>query len=80
MTKIKLVMMNEHTLGYIFPEQPESLHVLHSSVLRGSTLPNDGQSVTIGGNDNIRLASEKDFHDLGVMMNGYRSDDYEYMV
>ena len=78
--KIQLVVMNEHTLGYIFPEQPQSLHILHSSVLRGSTLPNDGQSVTIGSGDDIRLASEQDFNDFGVMMNGYKSDDYEYMV
>jgi hypothetical protein len=68
--KIQLVVMNEHTLGYIFPEQPQSLHILQSSVLRGSTLPNDGQSVVIGSGDTVRLASQQDFNDFRVVMDG----------
>lgn len=78
--KIKLVVMNEHTLGYIFPEQPKYLHILHASILKGSTFPNDGQSVYIGRGATIRLASEQDFNDFRVVMNGYKSDEYEYMV
>lgn len=78
MKKIKLVVMNEHTLGYIFPEQPKYVHILHASILKGSTFPNDGQSVYIGTSDQIRLASESDFNDFRTLMNGYKSNNYEY--
>lgn len=75
--KIKLVVVDENTLGYIFPEQPNSIHVLRPSRLRGSHYP-DFQSITHHGKS-IRLASEKDFEDYRVVFDGYKnSPEYEY--
>jgi hypothetical protein len=80
MNKIKLVVMNEHTLGYVFPEQPKYLHTLHSSILKGSTYPNDGQSIYIGTSDKIRLASLVDFNEFRVSMKGYNDTEYEFIA
>lgn len=78
--KIKLVVADEHTLGYIIPET-NSLGVLHSSILRGSPLGNDQVMAAkpLGIFSKIRPASEKDFDDYGVMFDGYKnSGEYEY--
>ncbi|MEM6863573.1 MAG: hypothetical protein AAF575_00260 [Bacteroidota bacterium] len=75
--RIKLVVVDENTLGYIFSEQPNSIHVLRPSRLRGSHYP-DFTSIAHHGK-NIRLASERDFKDFGVVFDGYRDDsEYEY--
>jgi len=77
MSKIKLVVFNEHTLGYILPKTPNTLCVLHASILRGAI--NSGSS-HINSNDKVRLANEKDFEDYRIMFNGYKNNlqEYEY--
>jgi hypothetical protein len=79
MKKTKLVVVDEHTLGYILPESPDYLGILHTSILKGSTLNSFSGSVCIK-NRNVRLASEKDFDDFRVSFSSaYKNtNNYEY--
>lgn len=79
MDKIKLVVFNEHTLGYILPELPNYVQILHASVLRGSTSGLHESSVLIGSLDKIRLAGANDFNMFRVSFKGFNnSEEYEY--
>jgi len=62
--KIKLVVLNENTLGYSFAECPQYVLHLHSSTLRGAT--NHSGLSLVGSTDKVRLASEKDFAEYNV--------------
>ena len=78
MGKIKLVVYNEHTLGYIQPETPNIVSILHTSILRGSAL-NNSSIIYTDTAKSLRLATEKDFNDYRVCFDGYKNDnDYEY--
>ncbi len=72
--RIKLVVIDEHTLGYIRPGS-KSAGVLHASVLRGAV--GDGFSIYIEGKK-VRLASAKDFDDYRCSFEGYSEDEYEF--
>ena len=78
MERIKLVVYNEHTLGYILPEQPERVCILHTSILKGSYLSNSSTIYVSDGT--VRLASEQDFHSFIVSFEGYDklTEIYEY--
>jgi len=76
--KTRLVVYNGHTLGYICEEQPKMVFVLRYSPLRANGL---GLIVTpfsfcIGNKDAVRLASERDFEDFNVCINGYKQDPH----
>lgn len=79
-TKIKLVVYKEHTLGYILPELPDSVQILHSSPLKGAIgTTNLQDNYHINNLNEIRLASEKDFDDFRVDFKGYDDKQvYEY--
>ena len=79
-TKIKLVVYKEHTLGYILPEIPNSVQILHSSPLKGANSTTNLQdNYHINNLNEIRLASEKDFDDFNVDFKGYDDKEvYEY--
>ena len=79
MDKIKLVVFNEHTIGYIMPERPDYVQVLHASILRGATFELLPTSKYISKTDKVRLASEKDFNDYRISFEGYKDNiSYEY--
>lgn len=79
MERIKLVVLDEHTLGYIQLAQPKYVSILHASILKGSPFPKYG-IIPIDGHS-VRLASEKDFDDYRVSFEGYKRDPhYEYAV
>ena len=74
--KIKLVVLDDHTLGYILPQLPNDVQILHTSPLKGSpTTSNLTSSFPIGTHSNVRLASENDFNDFGVYFEGYKNDN-----
>ncbi len=75
--RIKLVVANENTLGYIQPETPNSLSILHASILKGSTFSNTSGSVNLPKNH--RLATEKDFENFNVFMGSFKNSElYEF--
>jgi len=81
MDRIKLVVFKGHTLGYILPELPTSVQVLHASILKGAPC-NDlyPSSKQINSTDEIKLATEQDFHSFRVSFQGYDklTEIYEY--
>lgn len=82
MKKIKLVVLNEHTLGYILPELPNSVQILRQSTLRGAPFRLHETSEQIGSSDKVRLASEADFKVYRVCFDGYKRDCdvYEFLT
>lgn len=76
-SRIKLVVINENTLGYLIPNTKYA-GVLRASVIKGSQF-NDLDHVLITGKK-VRLASKEDFEEYRVCFKGYDNpDEYEYM-
>lgn len=80
MERVKLVVVNENMLGYITPNLPNYVGILRSSILRGATYPENCGPYLLSPLDKTRLASEKDFDEFRVLMNGYKNlpEVYEY--
>lgn len=79
--KTKLVIFNEHTLGYVSPEMPDTLMVLHASILRGACFEVLPSSKHISSRDKVRLATAKDFDDYRVSFKGFDNPElYEYGI
>lgn len=72
-TKIKIVIVDEHTIGFIYPEIPNFVAPLHTSILRGS--PYSDSSRIYVPTSKIRLANVKDFDDYRVCVDGYLKDN-----
>lgn len=62
MSDPRYVVMNENTLGYIYAEQPDTLCVLHGSVLKGGHDWKNGP-VLITPLDKVRDAGLADFEE-----------------
>ena len=78
--RTKLVVVDEHTLGYIDPEQPDYAGVLHASILKGATfcVPASIEPILIK-HKKVRLASENDFNDFRVSFKGFDNEQlYEF--
>lgn len=78
--RIQLVVVDEHSLGYIIPEMPNTFNVLHASILKGSTL-RDSHNYSIDWFKNIRKANEIDFHNYRIVFteNGFgNSNEYDF--
>ena len=83
-TQIKLVVLNEHTLGYVWPSELDlpgfySVGILSASILKGANKV-EGSVPFTEGVDKIRLASKKDFDNFRHSFEGYANDKvYEYI-
>lgn len=75
MNLIKMVVINENCLGYIFPEHPTRVQILSASILKGGSYY-DGSSTMI--NDSVRIANEKDFDEYRVEYTQYKNKPLEY--
>lgn len=78
--RIKLVVVNENTIGYINPKNPNCLCILHASILKGSIWNDNLNSVILSKKDKIRLASKKDFDEYNISMEGYNEKEYEFII
>lgn len=77
--RTKLVVFNNHTLGYIIPELPNYMQPLHASILKGAPFETHPSSKYIGKSDNVRLASEKDFNDFNCHFGSFGNEkEYEF--
>jgi len=75
----KLVVVNEHTLGAIFPEQPNQVQILQASILLGAVLTWQDGLLPISPLDKIRLASPNDFTVFHVHFGGFNNPaEYEF--
>jgi len=75
--KTLLVVVEEHTLGFILPGR-FNVCILHTSVLKGSYF-NAFSSHIDYRYYTVRLATEQDFEEYRCVFNGYKNDDqYEY--
>jgi hypothetical protein len=76
--KTKVVVYEEHTLGYVHPRTPYSLSVLKVSVLNGGNPSwNFGQIPLPLNYEGVRLANRNDFDAFGVESRGYFTGEYE---
>lgn len=79
--RIKLVVVNEHTLGYIDPGRPHTLSILHASVLRGAPFSTMNASRFLSPRDYVRLASKLDFEAYKVCFDEFDDEtQYEYQT
>lgn len=64
--KTRYVVQGEHTLGYVYDVQPDVLHFLHCSVLRGSPYNPMSGFTMITADMTIRDATPQDFLEYRV--------------
>jgi hypothetical protein len=77
-TRIKLVVIDNHTLGFIFPGSRVA-SILHASVLRGATNYGLLAAPICHKGKEVRLATEKDFDDFRVVFGQFANEqEYEY--
>lgn len=81
MSKIKIVVASqfgiENILGFITPDQPELLQILHASVLKGVVIGLYQSSMLIP--NKIREATSEDFETFRCVENGFKNDlNYSY--
>lgn len=72
--KIRLVVLNEHTLGYQ-NDGERRIFVFHASVAKGANYTTrNGDMVYPNPGDTLRLASEADFNEYMISFDGYLTD------
>jgi hypothetical protein len=76
--KTRYYVLNEHTLGFVFPHQPHLLSVLAGSVLKGSQYnPLNGPVAIVPGHDQLRPATRADFEEFRVCHKGHLPEEDE---
>ena len=77
--RTKIVVVDEQTLGYIFPFHPNVCHVLHASIMKGS-YDVDGSSFYTDGRK-VRLAnSQTDEDAFRTHLSCYKNKPLEYEI
>lgn len=76
--RTKLIVYNEHTLGFIDPDYPHLMQPLRASVFKGAPWETFPSSKYISKMDKIRLASEKDFEDYMCVFGSFGNKN-EYL-
>lgn len=71
MERVRLVVVDENTLGYVIPGTL-NVGILHTSILRGSYFNAWG---IIGAYNFARLATKQDFEDYRVSFKGFDNKD-----
>lgn len=69
---IRIVVGDEHTLGYIDDRLPTVLQTLHSSILRGATF---GNNALVSMYSKVRTATSADFETYRVSEDGFDKDE-----
>lgn len=74
--KIRFVVVDENTLGYVNPACPHEIGVLRASVLRGAAPgdPDPGTKPFPIDPSRVRPATRADFDSFRVSPTGYASD------
>lgn len=77
--RTKLIVIGEHTLGYIQPGS-DYTGILHASILKGATITNSpAMTSVITAGQTVRLATAKDFDEFRVVFTGYdNKKEYEF--
>jgi len=76
---IRMVVIDEHTLGYT-EEGTNFANVLHASILKGAIAINDGDRIYLKERK-VRTATIKDFEDFRVSVKGYLNDPvHKYII
>lgn len=78
MERTKLVVFKEHTLGYILPELPDYVQILHASILKGATFRMHPDSDVVNKHSDVRLATEKDFDEFRCQFSEAYRDENKY--
>lgn len=78
MPRTQLVVADENVLGYIDPETPNVIGILHASILRGATISSSDGWMFRSQARTIRLATTRDFDEFRVAFVGYDSNRYEW--
>lgn len=77
--RTKIVVVDEQTLGYIFPFRPNVCHVLRAMISKGS-YDVDGSSFFTDGRT-VRLANAAtDENEFLVILSGYKNNPLDYEI
>jgi len=72
--KIRFFVLNNNILGYMCQDNKRFFGILHSSVLRGATIPTEQGWIYVPEKPVLRSATIKDFNDFRVSYKGYEGD------
>jgi len=68
---VRVVVVNENALGYIYPDKPTHLSVLRASIIKSSRFRSEDGPQRFWDSDVIRPATKEDFDTFRVSFAGY---------
>lgn len=77
-SKIQIVVLNEHTMGYRYPSD-NFINIFQSLIRKGANFDESQGRKYINTGDTVRMANAKDFEEFRIHMDGYKRDErYEF--